>query len=59
MADNQCPPVSKALLDWLLKVFPDRLPDTTSVDTSVLVGQQQVIRHLKKQSDRQTLNIVE
>lgn len=43
------PQISRELVDYLLKVFPDRLPkiDTSDRELGALIGQQRVIQLLK------------
>lgn len=49
------PPVPAALIDELERRFRDRIPDTvpTQDEVGVLVGQQQVVRFLRREFDRQ------
>ncbi len=47
--DLECPAVSKALVEYLQKVFPDRLPTDRTINErklGELFGQQDVIVHL-------------
>lgn len=52
---NSFPPVPLALIEELEKRFPDRIPDDVQEHTSFaeLVGQQKVIRFLRREFDKQ------
>lgn len=57
----KAPPIPRDLLEYLQKVFPDRLPDSpmaSAEEVAALVGNQQVIRHLKVQAEKQSLNVL-
>ena len=43
------PPVSPALVEWLERAFPDRLPETpiTQELLGVRIGEQRIIRKLR------------
>jgi hypothetical protein len=60
MALGPCPPIPTGLLRWLEAAFPDRLPDapTSEPETARLVGQQNVIRKLRAEHERQQDNIL-
>lgn len=49
---DKFPYVDEKMVEELQKLFPDRLPDSatgiTSGDIARLIGQQEVIRYLKK-----------
>ncbi len=49
------PPVPQALIDELEKRYRDRLPDKvpSREETGVLVGQQEVVRFLRREFDKQ------
>jgi len=42
----EAPKISEGLLYYLENAFPDRIPET-SVDIERLIGQQEVVRHLR------------
>lgn len=46
-----CPPISRALLEYLAQIYPDKLPSNTLTisdrELGAKVGQQQVIQHLQ------------
>lgn len=51
-----CPPVSLELVEWLERLYPDRLPADHMYDPRELdrkVGQQNVIRYLRGIYNRQ------
>jgi hypothetical protein len=56
---SKFPYVDDKLVAALEKLFPDRLPDSaagiTVADVSRLVGQQEVIRYLKKRLKEQEM----
>jgi hypothetical protein len=49
MATPPCPPIDKALIDFLKGLIPDRLPDmqVTEWEMGKLTGEQRVIRVLE------------
>lgn len=51
----ELPPLSPALIEALEELFRDRIPDTvpTPEQVGVLVGQQQVVRFLRREFNRQ------
>jgi len=53
------PPVEKAVLDHLSRTFPDTIPTRLLApeDYARLVGQQEVIRHLRGIYDRTTRGV--
>lgn len=54
--DIECPPVSKALVEYLQKVFPDRLPIDRNInerELGALFGKQDVIVHLRSRLQEQ------
>jgi hypothetical protein len=55
------PPISAALIAWLERLFPDRVPpDRTNMDQMhILIGEQKVIRRLRAEQQRQTQNVLE
>lgn len=56
------PSIPEDLLKSLEEVYPDKLPDDTSItlnEVNVLQGQQQVIRFLRTQFERQNKTILE
>lgn len=55
------PQIPRPLMDYLLSTFPDKLPKTVvSPDQlGILVGQQEVINHLKAIFTRQMRSIPE
>lgn len=56
------PSIPEDLLKALEEVYPDKLPDDTSItlnEVNVLQGQQQVIRFLRAQFERQNKTILE
>ena len=58
---TKAPPISRELLEYIQKVFPDRLPDSPPAsvgEVAALVGNQQVIRHLKAQAEKQSLSVL-
>lgn len=62
MKAKRFPSVSEELLQALEELFPDRLPDTPHTpvtQVAALVGQQDVIRFLRKQFEEQNRNILE
>jgi hypothetical protein len=56
---DKFPYVDEKLVEALQKLFPDRLPDSpnglTSGDIARLIGQQEVIRYLKKRLSTQEM----
>lgn len=54
------PPISKALMDYLQATFPDKLPTNMPGpgQVEVLIGNQQVIRHLQAQHLAQTKTVL-
>jgi hypothetical protein len=59
-AEAQFPAVSKGLLDELERMFPNKIPvePLTERQFAVLQGQQEVIRKLRREYDRQQNNIL-
>lgn len=49
------PVVDETLVEYLQQVFPNRLPplDTTDKKLGALIGQQEVIDHLRSLSEQQ------
>jgi hypothetical protein len=49
------PMVDESLVEYLQQVFPNRLPplDTTDRKLGALIGQQEVIEHLRSLSEQQ------
>lgn len=48
-------PVTQELLDWLTDTYPDRIPSEVPSEAEMarLVGQQQVIRKLRSELEKQ------
>lgn len=62
MADNQnTPPISKGLVEWLSRLFPDRCPDALMPDREVWIaaGAAKVVRKLRTEHEQQTRNVLE
>ena len=55
MAQQKTPVVSKELVEYLSRIFPNRCPQMTDTDRQIwaAVGNQEVIRHLRKLHDTQ------
>lgn len=56
------PSIPEDLLKALEEVYPDKLPDDTNItlnEVNVLQGQQQVVRFLRAQFERQNKTILE
>jgi hypothetical protein len=55
------PPISPALIEYLEKIFPDRLPGPETPERMVwsLIGEQQVVRHLRVLMNEQNDNRME
>lgn len=60
MDDLNTPYVSKELLDYLQRLFPDRLPELTDNDRSIWFnrGAAEVTRHLQRLYEQQQENIL-
>jgi hypothetical protein len=61
MDDKKPPAVDQALVDWLTRVFPDRLPVSLGFDVQEIayaVGQQSVIAHLRHQAKEQSQTVL-
>lgn len=56
----QCPPIDKALLDYLSSLFPDRCPSPTIADRQVWIdtGSALVVRHLQSHFDEQNETVL-
>lgn len=55
------PQIPRDLMEYLQEVFPDKLPEQpfgAPEALAALIGQQQVIRHLKTHFDRQALTVL-
>jgi hypothetical protein len=61
VADTRIPPISKALVDWLASLYPDRCPNPHMTDREVWieVGRAEVIRKLAHEHERQALSVLE
>lgn len=61
MPDNQnTPPISKGLVEWLSRLFPDRCPDSEMSERDIWIeaGAAKVVRKLRTEHERQTLNVL-
>lgn len=60
MIPNRVPPIPEDLLVYLEAVFPDRLPppETSDQEVRVLMGNQQVIKHLRAKFNQQNKTIL-
>lgn len=60
MAQGRFPPVPQALIERLEEMFPNRLPQDPepSEETARRIGQQDVIRKLRTEYERQSQNIL-
>lgn len=60
MSNVRVPPIPEDLMAYLSEVFPDRLPhpETPEMEVRLLMGQQQVIRHLRTKYDAQNKTIL-
>lgn len=54
------PPIPRLLLEYLERTYPDRMPDErmTLDEIRVRTGQVTVVRHLRKQYERQQENVL-
>ena len=63
MSQQQTPHVSLALVEWLEKLFPDRLPDpSAAISDRVLwaaAGSARVVRKLRQVHEQQTTQALE
>lgn len=61
MADSPVPPISKGLVEWLSRLFPDRCPEVTTPPRKVWMaaGAAEVVRKLKHELDNQTQRALE
>lgn len=61
MKTKRFPPVSAELLSALEEKFPDRLPTAVPSEShmGMLVGEQNVVRYLRKQFEEQNKTILE
>ena len=57
---NPCPAIPRPLLEYLQKVFPDKLPQCLGPPESmaILIGHQQVIQHLSQQYQIQSKTVL-
>ena len=55
-----CPPIPRPLLEYLQKVFPDKLPQYLGPPESMalLIGNQQVLKHLEAQFQLQSKTVL-
>ena len=57
-ANSGTPPLSKALIDYLERLWPDRMPDPTNhdeIDWRYKAGQVSVVRKLKDDYEKQSV----
>jgi len=61
VADTPIPLISKALVDWLDRLFPDRCPNPNMSDRDVwiAVGRADVVRKLKYEHEQQAARVME
>lgn len=61
MADTPTPPISKGLVEWLSRLFPDRCPDPLMSNSQVWMaaGAAEVVRKLRAEHERQTTKALE
>ena len=61
MPADSTPAISKGLVEWLSKLFPDRCPDPEMSDRQVWMaaGAAQVVRKLKHEFDNQAKQALE
>lgn len=58
---NKTPAVDQALVDWLTRVFPDRLPTDPNFEDRRMayeIGQQSVIRTLRHAAREQSTTVL-
>lgn len=60
MSNQRTPPIPADLLDYLEAVFPDRCPRPTATDQEVrvLMGEQNVVKHLRAKFSQQNKTIL-
>jgi hypothetical protein len=60
-SDLRPPPVSKEILEWLERLFPDRAPDLKHSTDEIRFrsGQVSVVRKLRSEYEAQTKNALE
>jgi hypothetical protein len=61
MADTPIPPISKALVDWLNRLFPDRCPNVNMSDRDIWIaaGRADVVRKLAHEHNQQATRVLE
>jgi len=61
MADTPIPSISKALVDWLDRLYPDRCPNPNMLEREVwiAVGRADVVRKLKHEHEQQAIRVLE
>lgn len=60
MSNVRVPPIPEDLLAYLEAVFPDRCPPLTTTDQEVrvLMGEQNVVKHLRAKFNQQNKTIL-
>ena len=58
--NNPCPAIPRPLLEYLQRIFPDKLPQYLGAPETVayLIGNQQVISHLSQQYQIQSKTVL-
>lgn len=61
MANTPIPPISKALVDWLDRLFPDECPGLEISDREIWyrAGRADVVRKLKHEHEQQATRALE
>ena len=61
MADTSIPPISKALVTWLDRLFPDRCPNVNMTDRDIWMaaGAAGVVRKLAHEHNEQATRALE